>query len=86
MQYVNNASKLAEEKKKALRRCLAMLHHESFMQEMQLYLSEEDDFSELTDISSSIFCLISGKIRKYSQPRPPALAFRSLINQTILFP
>lgn len=26
------------------------------------------DFSELTDISSWIFCLISGKIRKYSQP------------------
>lgn len=41
------------------------------MREMQPYLSEEDDFSELTDISSSIFCLISGKIREYSQPRPP---------------
>lgn len=67
-------------------RCSAVLHHEPLMQEMQLYLSEEDDFSELTDISSSIFCLISGKIRKYSQPRPPALAFHSLIAQATPLP
>lgn len=64
----------------------AVLHHEPLMQEMQLYLSEEDDFSELTDISSSIFCLISGKIRKYSQPRPPALAFHSLTAQATSLP
>lgn len=43
---------------------------------MRPYLSGEDDFSELTDISSSVFCLISGKIRKRSPPTPPALAFR----------
>lgn len=86
MQYVNNASKLDKEQQRALRRCLAVLHRGSLMQEMQPYLSEEDDFSELTDISSSVFCLISGKIRKYSQPRPPALAVHSLINQRAYFP
>lgn len=67
MQHADNASSPAE----------AEGESPAFMRTgMRPYLSGEDDFSELTDISSSVFCLISGKIRKRSPPTPPALAVR----------